>query len=66
MCLPWRGWLSRYLVVYVSEGCQPQNRLYYLDLDLVPRAESGALDFSKSDFFKGVLAGNAIMQQHPA
>jgi hypothetical protein len=42
-------------MVYVSEGCQPQNRLYYLDLSLVPAAVGGALDFSKFDFFKGTI-----------
>jgi len=46
-------------MVYVSEGCQPQNRLYYLDLGLVPTAADGALDFSKFDFFKG----EALLQE---
>eukprot|EP00882_Tetradesmus_deserticola_P019405 GHRQ01020886.1.p1 GENE.GHRQ01020886.1~~GHRQ01020886.1.p1 ORF type:complete len:455 (+),score=131.29 GHRQ01020886.1:102-1466(+) len=45
---------GRYLLVYASEGCQPQNRLFYLDLQQVPKAVgSGALDFSSFDFFKG-------------
>lgn len=45
----------RYLVIYVTEGCRPQNRLYYLDLQQVPKdTQSGALDFSQFDFFKGV------------
>lgn len=45
---------GRYLIIYVSEGCRPQNRLYYLDLQQVPTdTQSGALDFSKFDFFKG-------------
>jgi hypothetical protein len=48
----------RYLVVYVSEGCRPQNRLYYLDLDLVPKhSDAGTLDFSSFDFFKGGCCG---------
>lgn len=44
----------RYLIIYVSEGCRPQNRLYYLDLATVPKHEaSGALDFTSFDFLKG-------------
>jgi hypothetical protein len=44
----------RYLLVYASEGCQPQNRLFYLDLTQIPKADSsGALDFSSFDFVKG-------------
>lgn len=40
--------------MYVSEGCQPQNRLYYLDLSNIPRADdTGALDFSSVDFNNG-------------
>lgn len=35
--------LGRYLVVTVSEGCEPKNLLYLLDMDQVPRAASGEL-----------------------
>eukprot|EP00878_Enallax_costatus_P029867 GHUV01032432.1.p1 GENE.GHUV01032432.1~~GHUV01032432.1.p1 ORF type:complete len:735 (+),score=227.44 GHUV01032432.1:207-2411(+) len=45
---------GQYLLISVSEGCQPQNRLYYLDLNRVPKAQdTQALDFSKFDFEKG-------------
>lgn len=44
---------GRYMLVAPSEGCQPQNRLFYLDLQLVPKRADGALDFSSFDFFKG-------------
>eukprot|EP00879_Flechtneria_rotunda_P018448 GHRR01019352.1.p1 GENE.GHRR01019352.1~~GHRR01019352.1.p1 ORF type:complete len:520 (+),score=168.42 GHRR01019352.1:95-1654(+) len=45
---------GRYLIVYVSEGCQPQNRLFYLDLHKVAKSPvSNALDFSSFDFFNG-------------
>ncbi|KAF8058088.1 Prep [Scenedesmus sp. PABB004] len=45
---------GRYVLVYTSEGCAPQNRLYVLDLASVPRrADDGALDFSSFDRFKG-------------
>jgi hypothetical protein len=50
----------RYLLVYASEGCQPQNRLFYLDLQQIPKAEaSGALDFSSFDFVKGEARSTA-------
>jgi hypothetical protein len=47
---------ARYVLVYASEGCQPQNRLFYLDLTQVPARADGALDFSSFDFFKGEAA----------
>jgi hypothetical protein len=51
----------RYLLVYASEGCQPQNRLFYLDLQQIPKAEgSDALDFSSFDFFKGEAWSTAV------
>lgn len=54
----------RYLVIYVTEGCRPQNRLYYLDLQQVPRdTQSGALDFSKYDFFKGAWVDGRLRHQ---
>lgn len=43
----------RFLLVYVSEGCQPQNRLYYVDLAALPQRPGGGPDFSSFDFFKG-------------
>lgn len=47
----------RYLIIYVTEGCRPQNRLYYLDLDLVPKhPDTNTLDFSTFDFLKGGYA----------
>jgi len=40
----------------VTEGCRPQNRLYYLDLQLIPKhPDTDTLDFSSFDFDKGVL-----------
>lgn len=57
-CVLHHVYACRYLVVYVSEGCRPQNRLYYLDLDLVPKhPDAGTLDFSSFDFFKGGCFG---------
>ena len=42
----------------MSEGCQPKNRLFHLDLSKVPKRPStgpaaGALDFRPFDFFDG-------------
>ncbi|KAI8465889.1 MAG: prolyl oligopeptidase [Monoraphidium minutum] len=42
-----------HLLLYVSEGCQPKNRLFHLDLSAIPRSAAGALNFSRFDFFKG-------------
>ncbi len=44
---------GEYLLLYLSEGCQPANRVYYVRLDAVPRSEGGALDFKDLDFHKG-------------
>lgn len=45
---------GRHLLLYVSEGCQPKNRLFYLDLSKIPRKQdNGALDFSRFDYCKG-------------
>ncbi|GBF88266.1 prolyl endopeptidase [Raphidocelis subcapitata] len=42
------------LLLYVSEGCQPKNRLFYLNLSKVPKDKAtGALDFSGFDLFSG-------------
>lgn len=45
---------NRYVLLYVSEGCLPANRLFYLDLAKVPpHPETGALDFSSADLTSG-------------
>lgn len=45
---------GRYLVVTASEGCEPKNMLFLLDLEQIPRhADSGALDFSAYAFENG-------------
>lgn len=45
---------GKHLMLYVSEGCQPKNRLFHLDLSAIPRSpDTGALDFSRFDFFAG-------------
>ena len=46
-CLP-----ARFLMLYVSEGCQPANRVFYVDLAALPRTHSGSIDFPAYDFFK--------------
>ena len=35
----------RFLLISVGEGCEPVNRLWYIDLDRIPRS-AGILDFS--------------------
>lgn len=41
---------SRYLLLSMSEGCEPTNRLYSLDLSQLPRnSKTGALDFTLYD-----------------
>jgi hypothetical protein len=58
-CLPFSlSTACRYLTIYVTEGCRPQNRLYYLDLDVVPKhPDTNTLDFSTFDFLKGQHTG---------
>eukprot|EP00887_Chlorella_sp_A99_P006225 scaffold3.g6225.t1 len=40
---------GRYLIISVSEGCKPANKLWYVDLEQIPRDDGGALDFSAFD-----------------
>lgn len=44
---------GRYLILTISSGCEPTNRLWAVDLEEVPRDSSGALDFSSVDFYNG-------------
>lgn len=39
--------------MYVSEGCQPTNRLFYVDLTKLDRTPQGTINFAAYDFFKG-------------
>jgi prolyl oligopeptidase len=58
---------ARYMIMYVSEGCRPQNQLYYLDLQEIPRGDTGALDFSSFDALKGgwaVGGGHGLSWRH--
>jgi prolyl oligopeptidase len=46
--------LLRYLLMYVSEGCQPANRVYYVDLAaLSERKPDGSVDWRAYDFNTG-------------
>lgn len=41
-------------MLYVSEGCQPSNRLYYLDLNELPKQpDTAAFDFKEYNFHSG-------------
>ena len=45
---------GRYLIVSISAGCEPTNKLYAASLEALPRsAATGAVDFSWHDFHKG-------------
>ncbi|GFR49589.1 hypothetical protein Agub_g11655, partial [Astrephomene gubernaculifera] len=44
---------GRYLLLYVTEGCQPANRLYVADMAALGRREDGGVDWGTYDFFKG-------------
>ena len=40
----------RYLLLSLSDGCEPANRLYYVDMSQLPRSsKSDALDFTLYD-----------------
>eukprot|EP00891_Asterochloris_glomerata_P003639 jgi/Astpho2/3639/Aster-07842 len=43
---------GRYMMISASEGTQPFNRLWYVDLSQLPQA-NGALDLAAYDFHKG-------------
>ena len=45
----------RFLIVSITVGCEPCNRLWYLDLDTLPRS-SGSLDLAAYDRQKGDAA----------
>lgn len=47
--------LARFLLISVSVGCEPTNRLWYVDLDTLPRSND-ALDFAPYDLQKGDAA----------
>lgn len=38
-----------YLLISVSSGCEPTNRLFYVDIDALPRGGDGVLDLSSYD-----------------
>lgn len=45
---------GRYLLISVSNGCEPVNKLWYVDLEALPRdASSAALQLSSFDFHTG-------------
>jgi len=46
----------QYLLLTLSSGCEPKNRLYYLALDGLPRGEDGVLDLAVFDRRKGADA----------
>ena len=43
--------LCRYMLISASEGTQPFNRLWYVELSQLPKAD-GALDLAAYDFHK--------------
>ena len=47
---------GRWLVLYISEGCRPANRVYLADLQGLAKTEGGAPDFKAYDFSKGARA----------
>ena len=44
--------MCRYLLLSITVGCEPSNRLWYVDLDSLPRS-SDALDLAAYDLQKG-------------
>ena len=44
---------GRYLIITVSDGCLPVNKLWAVDLEGIPRTAADALDFSSYDFRMG-------------
>lgn len=50
---------GRYAILYVSEGCLPANRLFYVDLSALNKRDDGTIDFNAYDFFQGTLPGTS-------
>uniref|UniRef100_A0A7R9W150 Prolyl endopeptidase n=1 Tax=Chlamydomonas euryale TaxID=1486919 RepID=A0A7R9W150_9CHLO len=44
---------GRFMMMYVSEGCEPTNRIFYVDLEPLKKLPSGAVDFKHYDFNDG-------------
>jgi len=45
---------GRYIVMYISEGCQPANRIWLVDMqDLTERKPDGSVDWAQYDFKTG-------------
>eukprot|EP00803_Ostreobium_quekettii_P007603 evm.model.scf_98.5 EVM.evm.TU.scf_98.5 scf_98:31915-34323(+) len=44
---------GKYLLIYPSLGTYPGNKVYYTDLEALPRGPTGAINFSDHDFHKG-------------
>ncbi|MEW5297596.1 MAG: hypothetical protein WDW36_000797 [Sanguina aurantia] len=44
---------GRYLTIYISDGCSPVNRLYYVDMDLLKKTAAGTVDFEAYKFASG-------------
>jgi hypothetical protein len=40
------------LLISLSEGCEPTNRIFYVDLEALPKKEDGSIDFSSFDWQK--------------
>ena len=38
-----------YLLIAISSGCEPTNRLFVVDIDALPRGEDGILELSRYD-----------------
>jgi prolyl oligopeptidase len=47
---------SDYLLLTLSSGCEPTNRLYYVDLKALPRDKAGVLGLATYDRRKGESA----------
>lgn len=41
------------MMLYISEGCQPANRLYLVDLEKLERTPSGAINWKAYDVATG-------------
>lgn len=44
-----RALFRSYLLISISSGCQPTNRLFVADIDALPRGDDGILDLARYD-----------------
>ena len=48
-CADWKLYCCSYLLITISTGTEPTNKLWYVDMADLPKKPSGSLDLSSYD-----------------